>query len=227
MNWTFDEMLDIILNLQKRKMIFSKLSVFEKYFPVWVISILTKKFGPRYSSIRKHKALKEIFQELADIQLPDVPEWIGKPSLQLVVSTFDYEYNKAKFFRSNIKSSTSATGSETGTRTTGITLVDAVHGSSNVPINYFDFPAVLEPGQGERDYFLWDGALGGFNNTVATGVIEAISNLNDKQIPIHVLSLGTGNKVQIDDKKEETERIQHDGQCNWNLLYKGIKILYG
>ena len=70
------------------------------------------------------------------------------------------------------------------------TFAQAIHASSTAPVNYFDTPATWDNGEAN----FWDGAMGGFNNPVLAGVVEAIScgiNRGD----IRVLSIGTASVV--------------------------------
>ena len=71
-------------------------------------------------------------------------------------------------------------------------LAEAIHASSNAPVNYFNAPAEI----GDRRY--WDGAIGGYNNPVLAGVIEAAVNAErygTSLSEIKALSLGTGSVV--------------------------------
>ncbi len=52
-----------------------------------------------------------------------------------------------------------------------LTLAEAIHASTNAPVNYFDGPAVF-PDNPNR---YWDGAITGNNNPVLVGVTEAIT----------------------------------------------------
>jgi hypothetical protein len=75
-----------------------------------------------------------------------------------------------------------------------IALVDAVHASSNAPVTFFDAPAIVShpnapAGDPPRRYL--DGAMGGYNNPLMAGVVDAIC-LGVDPIDIHVLSIGTG-----------------------------------
>jgi hypothetical protein len=66
-----------------------------------------------------------------------------------------------------------------------VSLLDAVHASTNAPIAFFDKPALI----GGRRF--WDGGLAGYNNPVLAGVVEALAEARSKEPDICVLSLGT------------------------------------
>lgn len=199
---TLDQIADIFLNNEKRNSVFSKLKWYEEGLFSHFMGLFG--MGPKYSATRKHIALKKILNNIADDDITDVPLFIGKPSLQIIICTFDYERNRASFFRSNKNSITETVnlekkwGQPTDGRFRTCTLVEAVHAASNAPVNYFNEPAKFksrlnnEPEHFERYY--WDGAVGGNNNPVHIAVIEAITNgINPDDIQI--LSIGTANVV--------------------------------
>jgi hypothetical protein len=182
-DWTLDETVELFNNTELRLQIFNKLSYWERFFPTGITSIFNT--GPKYSAERKLKAFNNIFDKLKTKELKDIPDYTGNPDLKIIVATFDALTNRARFFRSySCQDSTYYP----------ITLPEAIHGASNAPINYFDFPAEITPKDREEPFYLWDGALGGFNNPVAAGVIEAVKNKTPKS-QIRVLSIGTGTKV--------------------------------
>jgi len=64
-------------------------------------------------------------------------------------------------------------------------LAEAVHASSDAPINYFDRPAEFSKAR------YWDGGVSGYNNPVLAAVLEALAN----RVPrtgVDALSIGTG-----------------------------------
>lgn len=187
-NWTMDKALQLFRNQNIRERIFSKNTFWERFFPVDYI----KSIGPKYSSKRKGKAFREIFASSSKMLMNELPEFIGKPSLKLIVCTYDALNNRAKFFRSY--------GS--GPYYDSVKLTQAIHGSSNAPIQYFDFPARFKAKNTGVFFELWDGALGGFNNPVAAGVIEAIKSGVPKDT-ISVVSIGTSNKCMSNDDKKK------------------------
>lgn len=197
-DWTLDEAIAIFDKEENRKKVFHTDSIWKK---------ITKKlrFGPRYATSEKYKALCEIFgADKAVVKLPmdELPALIGKPSLRLVVCTFDAVHNKAKFFKSYRSPSAHSYDA--------VTLIEAIHGSSNAPVNYFDFPAQGKAKVSNADFYLWDGALGGFNNPVAAGLIEAIESAPITGINIQnikIVSLGTGNKITSPSEKNRIAEL--------------------
>jgi len=66
-------------------------------------------------------------------------------------------------------------------------LAEAVHVSTNAPINYFDAPAAI---QSAPDRF-WDGGITGCNNPAVAATVEAITQ-DVAAADIRLLSIGTG-----------------------------------
>ena len=189
-NWTIDEALTLFDEKETRESIFSKNTFKETFWPVFI----TKWFslGPKYSSKRKYEAFrKEVFPELHKIPMNLLPAHIGKNSLKLVVSTFDALNNRAKFFKSY---------SSDDDAHEYVPITKAIHGSSNAPVQYFDFPAKIKA-DSNIWYYLWDGALGGFNNPIVAGIIEAFK-LGVDMSKVAVISLGNGNKLMSKSQKE-------------------------
>ncbi|TPD70545.1 patatin-like phospholipase family protein [Flavobacterium microcysteis] len=187
-DWPLDKAIALFKEQKIREKIFSKNSFWERFFPVDYI----KSIGPKYSSKRKGKAFQKLFVESAKRQMNELPDFIGKPDLKLIVCTYDALNNRAKFFRSY--------GS--GPYYDSVKLTQAIHGSSNAPIQYFDFPARFKAKNSGVFFELWDGALGGFNNPIAAGVIEAIKSGVPKD-SITLVSLGTSNKSMSNDDKKK------------------------
>jgi hypothetical protein len=116
----------------------------------------------------------------------------GQPT-DLVLVAFDYDRCRAKFFRTN-EESRAGTQLNAGTQMNRVgttTLAEAVHASTNAPVNYFDTPATIE----YRSTMLraWDGAVAGYNNPILAGITEALANEVDRE-SIQVLSIGTGSR---------------------------------
>jgi patatin-like phospholipase/acyl hydrolase len=198
---TLEEIADIFKNDEKRNSVFSKLG--------WLEDLQSKilnfiKVGPKYSASRKLIALKKILNNLVVKDITDIPTFIGKKDLQIIVCAFDYERRRATFFRSNKDSLTETINLEKkwGIATNGkfksCTLVEAVHAASNAPINYFNEPAKFKIRSNTTlesfERYYWDGAVGGNNNPVHIAVIEAISN-GIKTDDIEILSIGTANTM--------------------------------
>ncbi len=107
----------------------------------------------------------------------------GKP-VHLLIIGFDYDHRCARFFRS-----APAGGPAWGDGdAANVKVVEAIHASSNAPIEFFDKPAQFPSEPGKR---YWDGAISGCNNPVLAGVVEAVV-LGQKPDSIAALSIGTG-----------------------------------
>jgi hypothetical protein len=174
---------NLFLNQDVLLSIFSKTSSVEDKVLEAVAHI-----GPKYSAPNKLVALRAQLPGQGDKMLGDAIGGVlchsgtGIP-VHLLIVGFDYDRCCAKFFRS-----ASATGSAYGVgAAAAITLAEAIHASTNAPVNYFDAPAQFPENPGRY----WDGAIAGFNNPVLAGVTEAIMLGNDHEDVI-ALSLGTG-----------------------------------
>src|SRR6516162_9022165 len=147
-------------------------------------------FGPKYDTATKLERLKELIPEYGSADLVDVParlqRAIGTITHFLIVG-FDYDWKRAKFFRSNAESLANASGP------TDASLAEAIHASSTAPVNYFDAPARLKGSLSLGNKF-WDGAVTGHNNPVLAAVTEALANGQGRLAhhDIRVLSIGTG-----------------------------------
>ncbi len=195
-NMLLSEALKLFKEQSNREKIFFKNSFRFRFFPVNFLRLFTN-FGPKYSAPHKMEAFKQLFPNVDKRQMNELPEYIGKPSLKIVVCTYDAYNNRAKFFRSY----------SSGSDFDSVRLTQAAHGSSNAPVQYFDFPARFQA-KGTKEYFeLWDGALGGFNNPVAAGIIEAIRSGVPKG-NINVVSLGTGNSTMSEKAKHEFYQLR-------------------
>ncbi|MEM8900012.1 MAG: patatin-like phospholipase family protein, partial [Bacteroidota bacterium] len=189
-NYSLQKAIDIFLLEKNRSMIFSKNRYAEKFIPV---SFFSGKFGPKYSTKRKKEAFDTLFNTVSKIPMERLPDHVGKPSLKISIATFDALNNRARFFKSY--------GSEKDTFDS-ISITQAIHGSSNAPIQYFDFPAKMKAKNSNIWYYLWDGALGGFNNPTVAALIEAIK-ADVSLDSIKLISIGTGTKLMsVEDKKE-------------------------
>ena len=192
-NWSISKSLSLFRDKKIRDQIFTKNTFWERFFPVDYLS----SFGPKYSSKKKGIAFGKIFETSNKFQMNELPKLIGKESLKIIVCTYDALNNRAKFFKSF--------GS--GPNYDSVRLTQAIHGSTNAPIQYFDFPARFKAKNSEVFFELWDGALGGFNNPVAAGIIEAIKSGIPKD-EIHVVSIGTSNKLMSLRDKEDFYKVK-------------------
>lgn len=139
---------------------------------------------PRYSAKEKRIGLGNIMGSPGGIPLSswrNQPNWPRGPRgapTGLLVMAFDYDRLREDYLRSYDIGSTGAAAEK-------MALVDAVHASSDAPVTYFDAPA---DAGGQR---YWDGAMGGYNNPLMAGVVDAISLGADPK-EIEILSIGTG-----------------------------------
>ena len=196
-NMKLSDIVKWFLNANDRNSVFSKLTIFDRS-PLMSLLRL-EHIGPKYSAAEKLVALENHLPNRGGCFLSELPALIGKPSLQLIICAFDYERNREVFFRSNMKSKADAryysimAGMPVGAFA-DVTLAEAVHGSSNAPVNYFDKPALVRYRGDTFDRQFWDGAIGGFNNPVFAGVTEAIAN-GEKLEDLRILSIGTGTNL--------------------------------
>ncbi|WP_066223712.1 patatin-like phospholipase family protein [Formosa haliotis] len=246
-NWSFNEIISLFENKSVRESIFKKLNFKLRYFPTNFMSLAgIKSIGTRYSTTSKKQALEELLlinneTKLNDFTLSELPTIIGKESLEIIITTFDIINKRAKLFRSNEKSKARAEIIANIDHFEQVSLVGAVHGASNAPVNYFDFPAVLVPKikgiKNTRRRYLWDGALGGFNNPVMVGITEALANNVDRKA-IHVISIGTGSKL-VSDEDSDNFRDEYytcllgkrvvrniDGHIDWQKTKRKIGLFF-
>ena len=180
---TLQQILDFFNDEKQRKEVFSETGWFNRTLNA-VLGI-----GPKYSAAKKLPALEGALPKRGTMLLPDAVRDVIGPGGQAVhalISAFDYDRNRGTFFRSK-----EISGPRWGTSGKAqATVAEAVHASSNAPVNYFDAPAEF-PGQPNR---YWDGAIAAFNNPVLAAVTEAIG-LGQAPDDIVALSIGTGNNA--------------------------------
>jgi uncharacterized protein len=146
--------------------------------------------GPKYDTRKKLETLLALLPNLGAEKLTSVPEIIRKNTdhtTHFLIVGFDYDWKRAKFFRSNAESLANGSGP------TDASLAEAVHASTTAPVNYFDAPARLS-GPVTLGNRYWDGAVTGHNNPVLAAVTEALANGRGHLAhhDIRVLSLGSG-----------------------------------
>jgi uncharacterized protein len=143
--------------------------------------------GPKYSAENKLPAIQRLIPSRGNLALTKAVDGIRRDGLpdniHVLIIGFDYDRSRACFFRS-----ATAAGPQWGQGdTTEATLAEAIHASTNAPVNYFDAPATFP--DGPRRY--WDGGLTGCNNPILAAVTEAIV-MGQEPRDIVALSLGTG-----------------------------------
>lgn len=149
------------------------------------------KFGPKYKSSEKIKGLRTVLPELDGVQLSRLADAM-KVKCKLAITAFDYDRQRGKIFRSffSVSGATSSSANkESSAKEPDDTFVlEAVHASSNAPVNYFDKPAIVDKCR------YWDGAVAGHNNPLLVGIAEALATGANRE-DIHLLSIGTGNNM--------------------------------
>ncbi|HSC46652.1 MAG TPA: patatin-like phospholipase family protein [Gammaproteobacteria bacterium] len=144
--------------------------------------------GPKYSTKRKLTSIQTLLPKTGNKPLAAAVAGLrgaGGANLHVLIVGFDYDRCRAVYFRSATAYGTTNLGVGAATRAT---LAQAIHASTNAPVNYFDAPARF-PGHNER---YWDGGLTGNNNPVLAAVTEA-AVLEQRPEDVIALSLGTGS----------------------------------
>lgn len=207
-NWDLNQALTLFNSKEKRDKIFHKNSFWQRYFPT---NLTTSFVGPKYSSTKKREGLSEIFKDIKDLNIEEISNLSDKLP-EIVICTFDAVNNREKFFRSTEQNFSA-------------NFLDIIHGSSNAPVNYFDLPAKIKTHSKTRNpndgftFYSWDGALGGFNNPVAAGIIEVINKgICPKNICVR--SIGTGSKVMPIARQERFQKNVSKLQTRTLFRYK-------
>lgn len=144
--------------------------------------------GPKYSAANKLPALQNALPSKGPLPLDQAVAGVRRSGSQqdvhLLIVGFDYDRNRAIFFRSS-----EASGPAWGAGATAdVTLAEAIHASTNAPVNYFDAPAAFP----DRPGRYWDGAITGCNNPVVAAVAEAIA-LGRNTLDLALLSIGSAS----------------------------------
>ena len=188
-NMSLDDLLGFFSNTAKLDSIFVPASIAEDPVSYFLRHFLDQDIGPKYDAAAKLTGLSAALSPTGALPMTALSGIVGNNyrnvPVNFVICGFDYDSQRETFFRSD-----AASIAASGTPAVGATLAEAIHASSNAPVNYFDAPAQFL----NRRY--WDGAIGGYNNPVFAGVIEAIANAKRYGIvnnQIAALSLGTGS----------------------------------
>lgn len=196
-NWTLSKIISLYLDEKERRRIFVTLNFVERSILRKILKLLTG-VGPKYKTAAKLKGLEKVFPLIGKMRLTDLPEMIGENSPHFLIASFDYDRERANFFRSDQDSKAQThiiatmNGYPTSSSFDSVTVAQALHASSNAPLNYFDKPAKipLKGSKSTRRY--WDGAVAGYNNPLMAGLVEALTNGIALE-SINILSIGTGN----------------------------------
>jgi hypothetical protein len=126
-------------------------------------------FGPKFSAARKLPALQQRLPASGGKPMTEVAVGVkaagGAKDVHILIAGFDYDRNIAAFFRS---APTGGPEWGEGAASPEVTLAQAIHASSNAPVNFFDAPAAWDA---HGRY--WDGAVAGCNNPILAAVAEA------------------------------------------------------
>jgi hypothetical protein len=180
-NLTLGQLLAYFSDEQNRKAIFSPTQMlFDR-----VLSDVIHA-GPKYSAEAKLPALEALMPNRGALPVSAAASGVRRTGsnvdTHLLITAFDYDRNCARFFRS-----APATGPAWGVGDpSNVTLAEAIHASTNAPVNFFDEPASFGGGR------YWDGAITGCNNPVLAAVAEAIV-LGADPSNIAALSIGTSS----------------------------------
>jgi hypothetical protein len=189
------------------------------------------KIGPRYRTTEKLAGLRAVLPRSGRKTLQELHAELpaGPRRPHLMICGFEYDDRRGVFFRSDSASRAQShelarlVGFPSPPRVEKVTLAEAVHASSNAPINFFNRPAnvrIETNGVGTRHLF-WDGAVGGYNNPVLAAVVEALCN-GHRAEDVAVLSLGTGGEflpeVSTDVRTESPELVRYQTQSlGWRM----------
>ena len=187
---TISEVIEMFDTPEVRQEVFNRLRKKEK---TWLERLLIKfgVGGPKYNTDRKISGLQKVLPNFGDKPLREVASLKGINS-KILIMGFDYDRKRATYFRSfeSLNSSTSKEDFKRIDIADQLTLAEAVHASSNAPVNYFQKPAKFKYQDFERRF--WDGAVGGNNNPCLVGLVEAIG-IAAKPEDIELRSLGSGS----------------------------------
>ncbi|RKP43872.1 patatin-like phospholipase family protein [Trinickia fusca] len=170
------------------------------FVPLGIIHLIDKvleatlHLGPKYSTSRKLLGIQAALPKYGATPLNELPASLanGRARPRILIPTFDYDLRRETFFRSDTNSLANGMIDKTAP-----TVAEAIHASTNAPINYFDQPAQFPSSPtvfGSHRY--WDGAVAGYNNPVLAAVTETLANQSRYDVDpsqLRVLSIGTGN----------------------------------
>src|SRR5262245_27518096 len=134
-NFALKDLLGFYENETMRRSVFSPTS---KWYDRLLSSLIG--IGPKYSTERKLTVLQQRLPNTGGLTLEQAAKGRGRngADLHLLIIGFDYDANRSAFFRS-----TATNGAQWGRGDQATaTLAEAVHASTNAPVNYFDGPAV-------------------------------------------------------------------------------------
>lgn len=162
------------------------------------------RLAPRYSGAKKKENISEFLGADGERFLSDFPEYVGHPSLRILIPQYDYLKNRVLWCRSTSGEADIAHAEKTGTHASKkglpeeIRLLDAVHGATQFPSPFYDNPATVFFYRNNRHIprYVWDSTMAGSYNPVMAAVTEALV-LGVKSEDIIVTSLGTGAIIPL------------------------------
>jgi len=192
---------DLFLTPANRNQIFVRTGLVEYLFDK------TLGLGPKWSTTAKLAGLTALMNAppagIASMRMSAVPQFVQSTTgrgLQVIISAFDYDLNREVFFCGTRSPISNAGGFDPA-------VAGAVHASTNAPVNYFDGPAVVMDTSAPGTRRFWDGGVGGYNNPVLRGVVEAL-RMGEPASNIAALTLGTGTIWQPLGKPQQGESAQ-------------------
>jgi uncharacterized protein len=137
---------------------------------------------PKYSTAGKLAGLTRVFGALGGRNLSSFrgAGWAQSPNgtdVRILIVALDYDSMRARFFRSY--------DTPHGATADDVPLIQAVHTSSDAPVEFFDAPTQWA---GHR---YWDGAMAGLNNPLLAGLVDLMSDGVGAR-DVAALSIGTG-----------------------------------
>ncbi len=220
-NLTLEKILAFFESEPQRRAVFSP----TKEWGDRILSDLTG-LGPKYSAKAKLVALQNALPNRGDLPLAQAGAGIRRPGaaqdLHVLIVSFDYDRDRARFFRS-APAGTAQTPNWGQGAPSDVTLADAIHASSNAPVNYFDAPAQWAHGPGRY----WDGAITGCNNPIVAGVTETIVLRQGDTSPADVvaLSIGTATVARPWPKPGESPSVLLQSPSETGLVHDVVKLL--
>jgi patatin-like phospholipase/acyl hydrolase len=138
-NLKLSQILSYFEDQAKRKSIFSPTTSFGDRVLEGVTGL-----GPKYSAENKLQALQRLMPSRGNGPLTQAVVGVRRPGstedVRILITGFDYDRNKAAFFRSKAAKAPQWGNGDTS----AVTVAEAVHASTNAPVNYFDAPAYVD-----------------------------------------------------------------------------------
>jgi uncharacterized protein len=182
----------LVMNMSPRE-IFNLFDEKSKRKGIFVDNLINVPDFRKYSTEDKLEGLNKAFADKPiNCKMTDISSEFNI-STEIVICGFNYDRERATFFRSNANSATASNAVLGFKNLNNITLLQAIHASSTAPVKYFDDPALIPYDNPDDGYArFWDGGIGGFNNPVMAGVVELLGKIPKPEV-IRALSIGTGN----------------------------------